>query len=92
MRDNGFDQFKSEIRRNIGMGQDVIGIEYIQPFVFHGPHIEIIHRNDVEHVQIIFTAIDVFVPCHRRLERAHRKVAFVLIPVAHPYVKIDLAA
>ena len=44
--------------------KDVTGIEDIEALVFHGPHIEILDRNNVETIKVILPAIAQFVPPH----------------------------
>ena len=92
MGNNRFDPFKIRIACGLGRGQNARRVKDIQPFVFHRAHVEIIDGHDVEHIQIVFAAICVFIPCHRRLERLHRKGAFVQIPVTHVDIERDIIA
>ena len=72
-------------------GKDDLGVEDIERLVFHRAHVEIVDRNDVEDIEVIFAAIDVFIPFHRALERRHRVVATRLVAGIGIDVKIDAA-
>ena len=74
---------KVRIGRRIGGGKYTRGVEYIQPLVLHSAHIEVIHCNDVKDVEVIFTAIDLFIPFHGILKGLHTKGAFSFITWAH---------
>ena len=60
-------------------GEDVTGIENIEPLVLHRPHVEIADRNDHVDIKIIFAAVDLFIPAHRLFEAGHGMGAFVEI-------------
>ena len=62
-------------------GQHTLGIENIEPLVFHRPHVEVIDRDDVVDVKIIFTAVDVLIPFHRFFQRQHRMITLIDIMV-----------
>ena len=79
MGDNGFDQFEIHVRRGIGLGENVFGVKDVQAFVFHRPHVEIRHGDDVEQIKIIFKTIDVFVPLHGAFQAVHRIVAAIFV-------------
>ena len=55
--------------------KDVTGIEDIETFIFHGPHIEILDRNNVETIKVILPAIAQFVPAHCLYQRIQRVTA-----------------
>ena len=38
--------------------------ERTRAFVFHGPHVEVVHRDDVHVGQVVLKSIFVFVPLH----------------------------
>ena len=65
VRDNAFNPLEITVSRCILLGKHIFGIEYIQPLVLHCPHVEIINRNDVVDIQVIFAAILFFIPLHR---------------------------
>ena len=73
-------------------GQDIFGIKDIQALVFHRPGIEIIHRHDHEQIQIIFPAIDLFIPAHRPFQCIHGIGGAGLIPGAHIDPQGDIPA
>ncbi|MCC2665994.1 MAG: hypothetical protein K0S35_3916 [Geminicoccaceae bacterium] len=56
--------------------QDVLRVEDVQAFVFHGAEVEVGNRDDHEHVEIIFQTEAILVPLHRFLERGHGVLAF----------------
>ncbi len=58
-------------------GEHTGGVENVQALVFHGAHVEIIHGDDHEDVEIVFPPVGVFVPAHGVFEREHGVVAFV---------------
>ncbi len=64
MRYDGFDHFKIGIRTGARIGQNAGAVENIKPLIFHRAHIEIIDRNDVEQIKIIFAPVDLFIPVH----------------------------
>ena len=68
VRDYGFDPLESGIRAGIGITEHAGGIEDIQALVFHRAHVEIIHRHDIEQLQVVFPAIDLLIPAHGFLE------------------------
>ena len=92
MRYDGFDVFKIGIRTGGRIGQNARAVEYIQSLIFHRAHIEIIDRNDVEKIKVIFAPIDLFIPAHRGNERLHGKTAFILITRADPDVQRHITA
>ena len=91
MCDDRLDPLKIHVGGRLGRGQHGGGVENVQPLVFHRAHVEIIHRHDVEQRQIVFTAIHIFVPFHRRLKCGHPKGAFALVSGAHIKVQINRA-
>jgi len=36
-------------------------------FIFHGAHIEVVHRNDVEITEVVFKTILLFVPLRQQM-------------------------
>ena len=91
VRHHGGDRIVIVIGRGVGIGEDVAAVEDVQPLVLHRPEIEIVHRDDVEHVEIIFAAIDALVPRHRRPERVERVIGARQVGGAHPDAQRHLA-
>ena len=58
------DTLKRQVGLGFGTRQYAGGIKYIQPLVFHRPHVEIIHGDDHKNIQVVFPAIDFFIPVH----------------------------
>ena len=77
--DDGFDAFIIHIGRRIRPCQNEFGVENIQALVFHRPHIEVRHRDDIEQIQIVFEAIDLLVPLHGPFQAVHRIVTAILV-------------
>ena len=80
------------IGRGIGIGEDVAAVEDVQPLVLHRAEVEIVHCDDVEHVEVVFAAIDPLVPRHGELERMQRMIGLGQVTAAHPDAELDLAA
>ena len=72
MRNDAVDVLEIGIGRQIGARQHVLGIENVEPFVLHRPHVEIADGDDHVMVEIAFEAEARFVPAHRLLQRRHR--------------------
>ena len=64
MRDDAFDARIIVIGRCFGAGQHQNRVENVQTLILHRACVEIIDRHNIEHVQIVFASIDVFVPFH----------------------------
>ncbi len=92
MRYHRRDRVEVIVGRGVGIGEDIARIEDVEALVLHRPEVEIVDRDDVEHVEIIFAAIDALVPCHRDLERLERVAGLGDIGGAHPDAERDLAA
>ena len=65
MRDDRFNTLIVGVSRRFGADQNAGRVENVKSLVFHRPHVEIIHGNDVEQVQVIFAPVHIFVPFHR---------------------------
>ncbi len=91
MRDDRLDALEIAIGRGLGAGQHGRGVEDVQPLVLHRPHVEIIDRDDVEHLQVVFAPVNLLVPEHRLFQRRHAKGAFALVPGPHPEVQRHIA-
>ena len=91
----GHDRFDAPIagvRRGVRVGQHTGGIEDIEAFVFHGPHIEIIHRHDMEHVEVVLATEALFVPAHSVFQRRQGVAALGHIPGLDQHTQAHLAA
>ena len=52
------------VGRGFRYGENVFVVEDVEALVLHRAHGEVGDGDDVEHVEIIFAAIDEFVPAH----------------------------
>ena len=68
-------------------GQHIFGVEDVETFVFHGPHVEITGGDDHEAVQIQAQAKAGFIPSHGSHQRVHRVFSFVQIARAHIHLQ-----
>src|SRR3546814_12368715 len=84
--------YQTLFRSGIGIGEDVTGVEDVQPLVLHRPHVEVADRDDVEAVEVVLAAIGLLVAFHAVLQRRHRMMGAVQITFAHPDAAFDLAA
>jgi hypothetical protein len=82
--DDALDHLVVAVGRGGGGGEDILRVEDVQPLVLHRAHVEVVHGHDVEHVEVVFAAVDLLVPAHRPLERVHGVVAAVLVARAAP--------
>ena len=87
MTHDGFNVGIVGVSGNRGVGQYIFGIEDIQPFVFHGPHVEIADRDYHEPVKIEFQTKALLVPLNGMNERLHGMVCLVQIARLHPYLQ-----
>jgi hypothetical protein len=58
-------------------GQHGAGVEDVEALVLHGAHVEVVDRDDHEDVQVVFAAVDLFVPAHGLLQADHGVLALV---------------
>ncbi len=77
VRHHGLDADEVGVRRGLGPGQHVLGVEDVQALVLHGAIIEVGYRHDHEPVEVVLQPEPVLVPLHRTLERGHGVVALV---------------
>jgi len=49
----------------------------VEALVLHGAHVEVVHGDDHEDVQIVFATVDLFIPTHGFLQAVHGVLAFV---------------
>ena len=77
MGDHRFDPLKPSIGRRVRMRQYTRGVKNIEPFIFHGAHIEALDCHDHKDVEIVLAPIGPFIPSHRGFQAFHRKVDLV---------------
>jgi hypothetical protein len=53
------------------------GVEDVEALVLHGAHVEVVDGDDHEDVQVVFAAVDLFVPAHGLLQAVHGVLALV---------------
>ena len=75
--DHALDAEKILVGGGFWAGQHILGVEDVQPLVFHRPHVEVVDRNDVVHLQITFPTVFLLIPRHRLDQRKHRVIALV---------------
>ena len=81
--DDGFDVGKIHIRRRRLAGQHVLGVEDVEAFVFHRPHVEVAGRHNHEALQVQTQTKTCFVPRHAGHERVHGMLGFLQVARAH---------
>ena len=79
VRHHGFHPLVGGVRGGVRMGQDAGGVEDVEALVLHGAHVEGVHRDNHEGVQVVFAAIGLLVPAHGMLQGGHGIVKFVQI-------------
>ena len=77
VRHNGFNALISRIGGGGRISQHTGRIKNIQALIFHGAHVEIIHRHDHKNIQIVFAPIHFFVPAHGTFQRIQSVLGFV---------------
>ncbi len=73
------DRLEVGVGRRVGPRQNVLGVEDVQALVLHRPHVEGVDRQDHVDVEVVFEAVDLLVPAHRLLQRAHGVIALVAV-------------
>ena len=91
VRHDGGDRVVVVIGRGVRIGQDVARVEHVETLVLHGAEVEIVHRDDVEHVQVVLAAVGLLVPRHRQLQGVKRVVGLGEVRRAHPDAELDRA-
>ena len=71
MRDDRLDIGEIGVGGRHPVGQHVFVVEDVEALVLHGPHIEVGHGDDVEHVEVVFEPEHLLVPAHRPFQRIH---------------------
>ena len=92
MRHDARDCVVIGVGRRVRVRQYVARVEDVEPLVLHRAEVEIGDRDDVEHAQIIFSAVDPLVPTHRGLQRTHRMRGPREVLLANVDAKVDRAA
>ena len=90
--DDGLDAGIVLVGCRLRAGQDVFVVEDVEALVLHRAHVEVGHGDDVEHVEIVGAAEDLFVPAHGALQAVHRPVAGTFVAVLDIDVEGDIAA
>ena len=90
MRDNGLNALEREVGGRLLAGQNAGRVEDIQALVFHGAHIEVVHSDDHEDVEIVFATIDFLIPAHGSLEGIHGMLAFGSVPGLNVDAQINI--
>ena len=92
VRDDRLDAGVIAVGRRLGQGEHVFVVEDVEALVFHGPHIEVGHGDHVEHVEIVFAAVDLLVPLHRADQRVHGVIGAQLLALLDINREFDMAA
>ena len=86
-----FDAIIVDVGRGFRIGQNIARIEDVEALILHRAEIEIGNGDDVEHVQIIFPAIDALVPSHAVLQRLHRMGGARQVGFLNPDAQLHVA-
>ena len=92
VRDHALDVLVVEVGGGVGLGEDELGVEDVQPLVLHRAHVEVGHRDDHEAVEVELQAEGLLVPAHRVHQRIHRVLDAVEVALLHPHLQQHLAA
>src|SRR3546814_7493086 len=63
----------------------------VEALILHRAEVEVGNGDDIEHVQIIFPAIDPLIPGHAVLERLHGVGGAGEVGFPHPYAQLHFA-
>ena len=77
MRDDAFNCLVVGVCSGLRQREQQLGVEDVEPLVFHGAHVEVVDCHDHEDIEIVLATIGHFVPAHRFLERTHGIAALV---------------
>ena len=83
VRDDGLDRVEVPIGGGVGAGQHVRRVEDVEALVLHRPHVEVVHRDHHEGVEVVLQTVHLFVPAHRAHEGVHRVRATVDVVRLH---------
>ena len=67
MPDHRFNRNVIAIGGGFRAGEYQLGVEHVQPFVFHRPHIEVVDRYHHVNIKVVFQPETLFIPLHRTL-------------------------
>ena len=71
------------LKRSIRLGalarQHAGGVEYVEPLVLHGAHVEVARGNDHEYVQVVLSSVLLFVPTHRAFQRLYGVIELAVV-------------
>ena len=82
----------ARVRGGVRVRQHTGGIENIEALVLHGPHVEIIHRHDMEHIEVVLAAEALLVPAHGVFQGRHGVAALGHILFLDQHAQAHLAA
>ena len=77
MCNDGFNTLIRRIRSGCWISENTGGVKDIKTFVFHRPHVEVINSNNHENIQIVFAAVNLFIPTHGSLKGIQRVFCFI---------------
>ena len=89
--DNRLYPLESEIGGCFGIGEHAGSVEHIKSLVLHRPHIKVVHGDDHENIEIVFPPIDLLIPAHRILQRAHGVITLIDILLFDKDAQLDLS-
>mmetsp|Transcript_540 Transcript_540/g.931 ORF Transcript_540/g.931 Transcript_540/m.931 type:complete len:520 (+) Transcript_540:902-2461(+) len=91
--DNALDAAVIRVCRRCRRCQNQSGVENVERLVLHRASIKVMHRHNVEQVQVVLQPEDFLIPLHGLLEALHRKAAFAeLRLLIHKDAQLDAAA
>ena len=91
MGDNRLDPLEVDVRGGVRTGQHGGRVEDVEAFVFHRAHVEIVNGHNVENIEVVFAAINLFIPFHRLDQALHGEGTFALITGPDPYIELHVA-
>ncbi len=65
MGDHTFNPLQLPVGGCFRIGQHQFGVEDVEALVLHRAHVEVTHGDDVVLVEVVFQAVDLFIPAHR---------------------------
>ena len=92
MADHTLDPIVIAVGGGVGIGEDILRVEDIEPFVLHRPHVEVRNRDDIEQIEVVFAPERLLVPFHGSLQALHCMLGPIEISVPDPDVQFHLAA
>mmetsp|Transcript_54578 Transcript_54578/g.111376 ORF Transcript_54578/g.111376 Transcript_54578/m.111376 type:complete len:406 (-) Transcript_54578:763-1980(-) len=84
------DALEVGVRGGGGGREDARCVEYVEALVLHRAHVEVAHRHDVVHVQVVLQPKRVLVPLHRLLQALHSTVELVDVAVLRENLQLYL--